>query len=167
MVIRSVITGITGLTDPYGIYVSSPSVFRNNEQLLKLIESSLQHKSEMVIYEAARAIVSLRGATAKEVAPAVSVLQLLCSSPKPALRYAAVRTLNSVAVNHPTAVIACNVDLEHLIADPNRSVATLAVTTLLKVTGKLVICKCYEIPFCLWYLILDTFHFPSLLHYHQ
>ncbi|KAF7259507.1 hypothetical protein EG68_02792 [Paragonimus skrjabini miyazakii] len=104
----------------------------NNMMLFEFLESSLRHKSEMVIYEAARAIINLRGATARELAPAISVLQLLCSSPKPALRYAAVRTLNTVATNHPAAVTACNLDLEQLIGDPNRSIATLAITTLLK-----------------------------------
>uniref|UniRef100_A0A8C5TVE6 Coatomer subunit gamma n=1 Tax=Malurus cyaneus samueli TaxID=2593467 RepID=A0A8C5TVE6_9PASS len=67
-----------------------------------------------------------------ELAPAVSVLQLFCSSPKPVLRYAAVRTLNKVAMKHPSAVTACNLDLENLITDSNRSIATLAITTLLK-----------------------------------
>ncbi|CAL8071918.1 unnamed protein product [Calicophoron daubneyi] len=105
----------------------------NNTALYEFLESSLRHKSDMVIYEAARAIINLREATARELAPAVSVLQLLCSSPKPALRYAAVRTLNAVATNHPVAVSVCNLDLEQLIGDPNRSIATLAVTTLLKI----------------------------------
>ncbi|CAH8468015.1 unnamed protein product [Schistosoma intercalatum] len=104
----------------------------NNPQLYEFLESSLRHKSEMVIYEAARAIISLRNLTAKELAPAVGVLQLLCTSSKPALRYAAVHTLNAVATNHPAAVTACNLDLEQLIGDPNRSIATLAITTLLK-----------------------------------
>jgi len=39
-----------------------------------------------------------------------------------------------VAMKHPAAVTACNVDLENLITDSNRSIATLAITTLLKVT---------------------------------
>lgn len=67
-----------------------------------------------------------------ELASAVSVLQLFCSSPKPALRFAAVRTLNRISINYPQAVISCNVDLEQLITDQNRSIATLAITTLLK-----------------------------------
>lgn len=50
----------------------------------------------MVIYEAARAIVNLRNVTPRELAPAVSVLQLFLSSPKPTLRFAGVRTLNKV-----------------------------------------------------------------------
>ncbi|XP_077547488.1 coat protein (coatomer) gamma isoform X1 [Haemaphysalis longicornis] len=100
--------------------------------LFGFIESCLRHKSEMVIYEAAHAIVNLRSTTARELTPAVSVLQLFCSSPKPTLRFAAVRTLNKVAMAHPAAVTACNLDLENLITDVNRSIATLAITTLLK-----------------------------------
>jgi coatomer protein complex subunit gamma len=86
----------------------------------------------MVIYEAASAIVSLHCTTTKELASAVSVLQLLCSSPRPSLRYAAVKTLNKISIAHPAAVTACNLDLENLITDQNRSIATLAITTLLK-----------------------------------
>merc|ERR1719305_125775 len=96
------------------------------------VESCLRHKSEMVIYEAAHAIVNMKKTSSKELAPAVSVLQLFCSSPKPTLRFAAVRTLNKVAMTHPAAVTACNLDLENLITDSNRSIATLAITTLLK-----------------------------------
>ena len=69
----------------------------------------------MVIYEAAHAIVNMKRTTSRELAPAVSVLQLFCSSPKPTLRFAAVRTLNKVAMTHPAAVTACNLDLENLI----------------------------------------------------
>ena len=37
-----------------------------------------------------------------------------------------------VAMTHPTAVQSCNLDLEALISDSNRTIATLAITTLLK-----------------------------------
>ena len=47
-------------------------------------------------------------------------------------RFAAVRTLNKVAMSHPMAVTNCNIDMESLISDQNRSIATLAITTLLK-----------------------------------
>ena len=43
-----------------------------------------------------------------------------------------VRTLNKVAMVHPMAVTNCNIDLESLIVDQNRPIATLAITTLLK-----------------------------------
>ncbi|GFY78140.1 coatomer subunit gamma-2 [Trichonephila inaurata madagascariensis] len=96
------------------------------------IETCLRHKSEMVIYEAAHAIVNMKSTTPRELAPAVSVLQLFCASSKPTLRFAAVKTLNKVAMTHPAAVTACNIDLENLITDSNRNIATLAITTLLK-----------------------------------
>merc|ERR1712088_683276 len=98
----------------------------------EFVESCLRHKSEMVIYEAAHAIVNMKKTTSRELIPAISVLQLFCSSPKPTLRFAAVRTLNQVSMTHPAAVTACNLDLENLITDSNRSIATLAITTLLK-----------------------------------
>ena len=37
-----------------------------------------------------------------------------------------------VASTHPLAVTNCNIDMESLISDQNRSIATLAITTLLK-----------------------------------
>nr|CDS21793.1 Coatomer subunit gamma [Echinococcus granulosus] len=104
----------------------------DNRNMMDFLETSLRHKSEMVIYEAARAIIGLSQLTAKELAPAVNVLQLFCSSHKSSLRYAAVRTLNKIATRHPSAVAFCNHDLENLVSDPNRSIATLAITTLLK-----------------------------------
>ncbi|CAF3902160.1 unnamed protein product, partial [Rotaria sp. Silwood1] len=70
------------------------------------IDSCLRHKNEMVIYEAASTIVSLKCVTPKELSSAVNVLQLFISSSKPVLRYAAVRTRNKVAIQYPAAVTA-------------------------------------------------------------
>ncbi|KAB1997509.1 hypothetical protein ES319_D12G029500v1 [Gossypium barbadense] len=96
------------------------------------LEGCLRHKAEMVIFEAARAITELNGVTSRELTSAITVLQLFLSSTKPVLRFAAVRTLNKVAMTHPIAVTNCNIDMESLISDQNRSIATLAITTLLK-----------------------------------
>ena len=73
------------------------SVQDSGSPYFDFVESCLRHKSEMVIYEAAHAIVNMKRTSARELAPAVSVLQLFCSSPKPTLRFAAVRTLNKVS----------------------------------------------------------------------
>ena len=75
--------------------------------LFDFLEGSLRHKSDMVIYEAASAICSLTNVTQRELSPAVTVLQLFLCSPKPCLRFAAVRTLNKVTpppthTPHPT-----------------------------------------------------------------
>ncbi|OWR51662.1 nonclathrin coat protein gamma2-COP [Danaus plexippus plexippus] len=101
-----------------------------SQAYIEFIDGCLRHKSEMVIYEAAHAIVNLRKTT-RDLAPAVSVLQLFCGSSKATLRLAGARTLAKLTTKHPAAVSACTIDLENLISDPNRSVATLAVTTLL------------------------------------
>ncbi|CAG2169094.1 unnamed protein product, partial [Oppiella nova] len=130
----------SGLKSPYAlcllIRIASKLIEDENSgpdsPYFEFIESCLRHKSEMVVYEAANAIVNLQFTSQRELNPAVSVLQLFLSSPKPTLRFAAVRTLNKVAMSHPNAVMACNVDLENLITDSNRSIATLAITTLLK-----------------------------------
>lgn len=96
------------------------------------LEGCLRHKSEMVIFEAARAITDLNQVTSRELQPAITVLQLFLSSSKPVLRFAAIRALNKVAMVHPLSVTNCNIDMESLISDQNRSIATLAITTLLK-----------------------------------
>lgn len=99
---------------------------------MDFLELCLRHKNEMVVYEAATAICSLRRATPSDLVHAITVLQMFLSSSKPTLRFAAVRTLNRVAISQPLSVTTCNVDLESLISDSNRSIATLATTTLLK-----------------------------------
>jgi coatomer subunit gamma len=98
----------------------------------EFLEACLRHRSEMVIFEAARAICQLPNVSQRELTPAVTVLQLFLSSPKPSLRFAAVRALNRVAMSFPLTVTLCNLDLENMISDSNRSIATLAITTLLK-----------------------------------
>ena len=66
------------------------------------LESCLRHKAEMVIFEAARAICAMRDVSTRELAPAVTVLQLFLSSSKPVLRFAAVRTLNKARPSPPS-----------------------------------------------------------------
>lgn len=98
----------------------------------QFLESCLRHRNEMVIYEAAKAMCNLPGADRNDLNPAITVLQLFLSSPKPSLRFASMRTLSEVAVVHPIIVAKCNDDMESLVSDQNRSIATLAITTLLK-----------------------------------
>ncbi|KAJ7805178.1 coatomer subunit gamma [Mycena olivaceomarginata] len=88
-------------------------------QMIELLEGWLRHKSDMVNFEAARVICEMKNVTPAQLTKSIG------SSPLP-------RTLASLALSHPTSVAACNVDLENLITDSNRSVATYAITTLLK-----------------------------------
>lgn len=43
---------------------------------IKFLESSLRHRSEMVMYEAARAICNLPGVEMNDLSPAINVLQV-------------------------------------------------------------------------------------------
>mmetsp|Transcript_15685 Transcript_15685/g.15818 ORF Transcript_15685/g.15818 Transcript_15685/m.15818 type:complete len:926 (+) Transcript_15685:91-2868(+) len=104
----------------------------NAKASYQFLESCLRHKSEMVVYEAAKAMCNLPSVDTTDLNPAITVLQLFLGSTKPALRFAAMRTLSEVAVRHPVSVTKCNDDMEGLVSDSNRSVATLAITTLLK-----------------------------------
>mmetsp|Transcript_33464 Transcript_33464/g.106845 ORF Transcript_33464/g.106845 Transcript_33464/m.106845 type:complete len:850 (-) Transcript_33464:784-3333(-) len=96
------------------------------------LELSLKDRSEAVIFEAAKALCSMPGADDRDLGPAVASLQLFLSSPKPPLRLAAMRALSRVSTARPAALVKCNDDMEALISDSNRSVATFAITTLLK-----------------------------------
>uniref|UniRef100_A0A8C5RH20 Coatomer subunit gamma n=1 Tax=Laticauda laticaudata TaxID=8630 RepID=A0A8C5RH20_LATLA len=100
----------------------------HDNPLFDFIESCLRNKHEMVIYEAASAIIHLPNCTARELAPAVSG----CRIPIGSLPVSLSGMYFQVAMKHPSAVTACNLDLENLITDSNRSIATLAITTLLK-----------------------------------
>ncbi|KAI9222398.1 adaptin N terminal region-domain-containing protein [Blastocladiella britannica] len=106
------------------------------------------NQNDMVSLEAARALCSMAASasaaveagsnnasgtlTATQIQPAVHALQQQLSSPKPTLKFAALRTLNQLALVNPALVAPCNLDMEALVSDPNRSIATFAITTLLK-----------------------------------
>lgn len=96
------------------------------------LEACLKHRADIVVFEAARAISSLPNVNPGELQPAINVLQRFLVQPKPSSRFAAIRTLNAIASTMPLAVTSCNADMEVLIADQNRSIATLAITTLLR-----------------------------------
>ncbi|CAK9002216.1 unnamed protein product [Durusdinium trenchii] len=134
--------------------------------LMSYLDSCLRHKSEMVTYEAARAFCQLAavdtdGASGHTVlgydmTHATTILQIFLTSPKPVVRFGAIRTLNMLpggeAGTDPAAdsfqagatrtsrlrglALAfperCNCDMEPLLSDQNRNTATLALTTLLK-----------------------------------
>ena len=77
---------------------SGPNTMTGDRPFYDFLEICLRNKTDMVIFEAARAITELSGVTSRELTPAVTVLQLFLSSSKPVLRFAAVRTLNKVSL---------------------------------------------------------------------
>ncbi|XP_055337023.1 uncharacterized protein LOC129587343 [Paramacrobiotus metropolitanus] len=64
-----------------------------NSSNFDFLESCLRHKSEMVVNEAAHALVNLRHASGRELTPALSVLHLFRASDRPVLRHTAHRAL--------------------------------------------------------------------------
>src|SRR5689334_19393459 len=77
----------TGLKSPYALclLIRIASKLIEDEDsgpdspYFEFIESCLRHKSEMVVYESANAIVNLQCTSQRELNPAVSVLQLFLS----------------------------------------------------------------------------------------
>ncbi|KAK4102708.1 Coatomer, gamma subunit [Parathielavia hyrcaniae] len=100
--------------------------------MMQLLDGWLRHKSEMVNFEAAKAICDMRDATDADVTQAVHVLQLFLTSPRAVTKFAALRILHNIASFKPHVVNVCNPDIESLISNSNRSIATFAITTLLK-----------------------------------
>ncbi|KAI9769056.1 MAG: coatomer subunit gamma [Candelina submexicana] len=100
--------------------------------MMQLLDGWLRHKSEMVNFEAAKAICDMRDVTDAEVVQSIHVLQLFLTSPRAVTKFAAIRILHNFASFKPQAVHPCNPDIESLISNSNRSIATFAITTLLK-----------------------------------
>ncbi|KAL8862233.1 MAG: hypothetical protein Q9178_001241 [Gyalolechia marmorata] len=100
--------------------------------MMQLLDGWLRHKSEMVNFEAAKAICDVDSVTDPEMTQAIHTLQLFLTSPRAVTKFAAIRILHHVASFRPQAVQQCNPDIESLISNSNRSIATFAITTLLK-----------------------------------
>ena len=100
--------------------------------MMQMLDNWLRHKSEMVNFEAAKAICGMRDVTDAEASQAVNVMQLFLTSPRAITKFAAIRILHNFATFKPQVVASCNTDIEALISNSNRSIATFAITTLLK-----------------------------------
>lgn len=104
--------------------------------LYPVLASFLKHKSDMVELEACKTLVSLQQLIPDDGFMSVVItLQKLLSVPRTATRFAAVRLINKISMKHPEKILVVNLELEGLINDPNRSISTLAITTLLKTLG--------------------------------
>ena len=102
----------------------------NNEEMYRFVKESIRHGVDMVVFEAAKCLCSLR-LNAKELTSVVVVLQIYLSFYKPVLKFATLRLLNKLATTNPLLVATCNIDMETLFTDSNRNIATLAITTVL------------------------------------
>lgn len=100
-------------------------------QFWPLFQSWFNHKSDMVILETCKVVLSGRFNGDQQL-QAIGSLQTLLSVPRTVTRFAAVRLLNKVAAKDPSMVRVCNGELEGLISDEAKSISTYAITTLLK-----------------------------------
>ena len=117
--------------------------------LLGYLDACLRNKSEVVTYEAARSLCLLAQIETEQSGSrklnansttvmggdfthALTILQIGLGSSKPVNRIAALRTLNILSRSRPLVVARCNQDIEPLLTDENRNIATLALTLLLK-----------------------------------
>eukprot|EP00924_Labyrinthula_sp_SR-Ha-C_P015976 maker-scaffold_4-snap-gene-15.1-mRNA-1 protein AED:0.04 eAED:0.05 QI:0/0/0/0.5/1/1/2/0/941 len=140
--IASLTTSNKRLSSPFAlcllIRTISATLRKNTESLdledcYSFLKQCLRNKSEMVILDAARAICSLPSATTDDVSPAVATLGLFLTSNRSVVRLAALRTINQVSsLTNKTVLASIKSELKLLVNDNNRSIATLAITTLLQ-----------------------------------
>ncbi|CAI5757938.1 unnamed protein product [Candida verbasci] len=108
----------------------------NSLQLLPIIINFLKHKSDMVELEACKTLINLQNLlTDEQEMMVIGTLQKLLSVPRTATRFAAIRLINKISIKHPEKIMVCNLELENLINDSNKSISTIAITTLLKTSG--------------------------------
>jgi coatomer protein complex subunit gamma len=105
---------------------------RSDSVLNDFLDNALRFHNDMVVFEAASCIVSLPDASTRDFNAVVGACQSFLTSQKPTRRYGALRLLSRIASVNASAVSTCNLDLESLLTDSNRAIATLAITTLLK-----------------------------------
>ena len=108
---------------------------RSVKSFLGYIESCLTKDDDSVQFEAAKTMCELFevfGPIVNVEVPFQVLVQLATSSAKPVSKYAALRVMNRIASKQPNLVAVCQSELETLITDMNRSVASLAISTLLK-----------------------------------
>lgn len=99
--------------------------------LLPLLESWINDRHHSINLEAIKVIISLPISNEVYFA-AILRLKYLLGVSSTVTRFAAVRILNKISIKSPEKIVTCNDELESLINDSNRSIATYAITTLLK-----------------------------------
>lgn len=106
------------------------------EQLVKILISFIKNKSDMVDLEIAKTILNIKGNVSVDATEiALETVRAFLGSPRTAAKFSAVRILNRYAMEHPAEASVANPELEGLISDSSRAIATYAITTLLK-TGR-------------------------------
>lgn len=117
-------------------FINNPMIDqRTVKSFLAYIEGCLTKEDDAVQFEAAKTMCELFetfGPVVNVETPFQVLIQLASNSSKPVNKYAALRVMNRIATKQPNLVGMCQSELENLITDMNRSVASLAISTLLK-----------------------------------
>lgn len=119
------------------------SSWENVGWILDCFHTMLKNRSEIVSLEASRGICEIlkylhekqdhKALGLIDVSQVSNTLQMLLNSNTSVAKFAAVRILNDLANVSPSIVFKCQHELEPLLSDPNRIMATLVLTILLKI----------------------------------
>jgi coatomer protein complex subunit gamma len=104
------------------------------QAILTFLETSLHKPYDILVLEAARGILELGEIARPKHPAALSSLSAFLSSNKSSSRFAALRTLHNYSMKCPEDVATLYTELEPLINDSNTSIATLAISTLLRIS---------------------------------
>ena len=108
------------------------SMMNNIERFLA---ECLKRSQDMVVYEASKTICELsEGMQNNSVASALAVLPLFLVSTKVTTKFAGIKTLNTFAIKHSAYLVDSSSEFENLLSEPNRSLSTMAISTLLKLS---------------------------------
>lgn len=101
----------------------------------RYLAECLKRSQDMVVYEASKTICELsESLQSNSVASALSVLPLFLVSSKVTTKFAGIKTLNTYAIKHANYLVDSSSEFENLLAESNRSLATMAISTLLKLS---------------------------------
>lgn len=102
------------------------------------LSDQLKRNQDMIVYEAAKTIIEYSNVEMdnRSVNSAFSVLSLFLASSKNTTRFAGIKTINQHAIKCQNILQGSFADYEPLIAESNRSLATLAISTLLKLSSE-------------------------------
>lgn len=101
----------------------------------RYLAECLKRSQDMVVYEASKTICELSEILqSNSIASALSVLPLFLVSSKVTTKFAGIKTLNTYAIKHANYLVDSSTEFENLLSESNRSLATLAISTLLKLS---------------------------------
>ena len=102
----------------------------------KYLADSLKRNQDMVVYESAKTICEhSEKMQTYSVTSALTSLQVFLLSSKTSTKFAAIKTLNTFALKHADHLRDSTGEYENLLGEPNRSLATMAISTLLKLSS--------------------------------